>query len=345
MRATQRALLNILEDSESDTTRMHATQRAVLNILEDSESDTIQMHATQRAVLNILEDSESDKSQMRATQRAVINILEDFDSERVERMRADELVRALNRDLEARVVQRTAALTAANQELESFAYSVAHDLRAPLRAIDGFSLIIHEENSDVLSEDGKDALRRVRAASQRMGALIDDMLKLAHSTRGVIDVAVVDLSAIAEAVAQSLVSSSPTRDVRVSIARSVIGLGDGVLLRTVLENLLANAWKFTAKTPAAVIEFGSQERGGELICYVRDNGAGFDMAYEHNLFLPFQRLHRPSDFPGNGIGLATVKRIVARLGGRVWAVGAVNEGATFYFSLPRVTAARGKELP
>src|SRR4029079_9498587 len=236
-----------------------------------------------------------------ATQRAVLNILEDVDTERNERTHAEAEVRALNQDLEARVTQRTAALTTANQELETFAYSVSHDLRAPLRSIDGFSQVLLEDYEDKLDDEGKDALHRVRKATQRMGQLIDDMLKLSRSTRGELAVASVDLSALAEKVVAELRQADSARSVEVRIAPGVVAQGDIRLLDSVLENLLSNAWKFTAHTQNAVIEFGAEERGEELVCHVRDNGAGFDMAFAGYLFAPFQRLHRPSEFAGNGV--------------------------------------------
>ncbi|HTL26478.1 MAG TPA: ATP-binding protein, partial [Burkholderiales bacterium] len=307
----------------------------VLNILDDSAGEKEQLEATQRAVLNILDDAASERSQLEATQRAVLNILEDVDTERNERTHAEAEVRALNQDLEARVTQRTAALTTANQELETFAYSVSHDLRAPLRSIDGFSQVLLEDYEDKLDDEGKDALHRVRKATQRMGQLIDDMLKLSRSTRGELAVASVDLSALAEKVVAELRQADSARSVEVRIAPGVVAQGDIRLLDSVLENLLSNAWKFTAHTQNAVIEFGAEERGEELVCHVRDNGAGFDMAFAGYLFAPFQRLHRPSEFAGNGVGLATAKRIVERHHGRIWAEGATNRGATFFFGLPQ----------
>jgi light-regulated signal transduction histidine kinase (bacteriophytochrome) len=324
------------EDAEDSMRGMRDMQSAILNVLEDFEFDRREMRDVQRAVLNVLEDSESEQENMQNMQHAALNILEDFDVECRERASAEHKVRRMNDELEARVVERTAALSTANHELEAFAYSVSHDLRAPLRAIDGFSLIIADDYEDLLDEGGKDAIRRVRQASQLMGALIDDMLTLARSTRGPVDLAPVDLSAIAEAVGQSMRVSNPSRTVEFRIFPSIFVFGDGVLLRSILNNLLSNAWKFTANLPCALIEFGGKERESDMLCYVRDNGAGFDMDFVHNLFVPFQRLHRTSEFSGNGIGLASVKRSLARMGGDIWAEGEVNKGATFYFRLPRV---------
>ena len=344
LRDAQGAMLNILDNSELDKARLEATERAVLNILDNSELDKRQLQEMHRAALNILDDFDFDKSELHAVQRASLNILEDIELERTVRKLAEEQVRALNTDLETRVLRRTAALTLANQELEAFAYSVAHDLRAPLRAVDGLSELVVEDYGKLLDQPGKDALRRVRQAAQRMGSLIDDMLTLAHSTRGPEEVGQVDLSAIAEQVVAELRRSEPARDARVSISQGVTGQGDSRLLRSVLENLLSNAWKFTAHIANAAILFSGQQRQHDVVYCVQDNGAGFDMAFAHNLFTPFQRLHRASEFPGNGVGLATVKRIITRLGGNVWAEGAVNQGASFYFTLPR-SATEGQKVP
>jgi light-regulated signal transduction histidine kinase (bacteriophytochrome) len=237
------------------------------------------------------------------------------------------------KDLETRVEQRTAQLQAANRELEAFAYSVSHDLRAPLRAIEGFSHILLTKYGGVVDETGQDYLRRVRAASQRMGELIEDLLSLSRVSRSELKREDVNLSDLARTVAAELSQRSPGRSVQFVIAPHVVTHADPHLLRVVLENLLGNAWKFTSKRDQACIEFGAETRDGKLVCFVRDNGAGFDMAFADRLFGAFQRLHSTAEFPGNGIGLASVKRIIHRHGGQVWAEGAVDQGATFYFSL------------
>jgi light-regulated signal transduction histidine kinase (bacteriophytochrome) len=231
------------------------------------------------------------------------------------------------------VRDRTAELEVANQELETFSYSVSHDLRAPLRSIDGFSRILLEDYRDKLDDEGKDSLKRVRAASQRMGELIDDLLKLSHASRTEIRRAEVDLTALASEVAAELTRAEPTRSVHWVIAPGLVATGDPQLLREVIENLLGNAWKFTGKRTDAVIEIGATNAEGMGAFFVRDNGAGFDMAYVGKLFGAFQRLHSTTDFPGTGIGLATVQRIIHRHGGRVWAESEGNRGATFYFTL------------
>ena len=251
-----------------------------------------------------------------------------------ERKKAEQEVQRLTAELEQRVQSRTAQLTQANQELEAFSYSVSHDLRSPLRAIDGFSQILLEDYHDKLDAEGQDSLKRVRAASQRMGRLIDDLLQLSRYVRSDLRQSSVDLSALAHAVADDLRRHAPERQVDFVIAPNLVAVADPNLIRVVLENLLGNAWKFTARQPRARIEFGRLRADGQHAFFVRDNGAGFDMDYAPKLFNAFERLHSITEFPGTGIGLANVQRLIQRHSGRVWAEGKVNEGATFYFTLP-----------
>jgi light-regulated signal transduction histidine kinase (bacteriophytochrome) len=227
----------------------------------------------------------------------------------------------------------TAELAAVNQELEAFEYSISHDLRAPLRSIDGFSLALEEEYGPLMSGHGQDYLQRVRGAAQRMTALIDGLLGLSRVGRAELRPANVDLTVLADAAAAELQAAHSGRTVAFVRPEALAARGDPRLLRVVLENLLGNAWKFTGRREAARVELGLTQDGEDPAYFVRDNGAGFDMAYSERLFGAFQRLHNAADYPGTGMGLATVKRIVNRHGGRVWAEGQVDAGATFYFTL------------
>lgn len=250
-----------------------------------------------------------------------------------DRRQAEAAVRELNQTLERRVEERTAQLTAVNRELDAFAYSVSHDLRAPLRAIDGFSQAVLEDCADQLDDTGKSYLQRVRNGCTRMGHLIEDLLQLSRLTRRELERKEVDLSQIAQECAEELQSGAPGRVADFQIEPGISALGDPTLLRAVLDNLLGNAFKFTGTRAQAQIAFGRIQRDGRDTYYVRDNGVGFDMAYADKLFGTFQRLHAMDAFEGTGIGLATVQRIILRHGGRIWAEAEVDRGATFYFTL------------
>ncbi len=246
-----------------------------------------------------------------------------------ERKRAEDDIRKLN----AQVVQRSAQLEASNKELEAFSYSVSHDLRAPLRGIDGFSQAVLEDYADKLDDSGRGYLQRVRAASQRMSKLIDAMLNLARLTRAEIHTKTFDISVLAMSILEDFQKLEPERKLKCVVAQNLLATADPQLIRAVLENLLGNAWKFTGQQPNPCIEFGHAQYKGQAAFFVKDNGAGFDMAYAHKLFGTFQRLHAYTEYPGVGVGLATVHRIIQRHGGQIWADGVVDKGAAFHFTL------------
>ena len=263
-----------------------------------------------------------------------------------DRRQAEEEIRTLNAELEQRVAARTTELEQVNHELETFAYSVSHDLRAPLRAVDGFSKVLLDDYAEKLGEDGRHYLERVRAGAVRMGTLIDEILKLSRLSRQRFEREPIDISALAREIVAEL-SVEPDR--HIEIEDGLVAEADRGLVQSVLQNLLGNAFKFTAKTERAGVRFGAVEQDGVPVYFVADNGAGFDMAHAKGLFRPFQRLHRESEFPGTGIGLATVVRAVHRHGGAIWAHGAVNQGATFWFTLapgahPPADAATGEDV-
>ncbi len=241
----------------------------------------------------------------------------------------------LQAELDTRVRERTAELLAANQELEAFSYSVSHDLRAPLRSVDGFCTALLEDYGPRLDAEGRHFLERARAGTQRMATLIDDLLDLSRVTRASIRRDAIELDVLADGIVTDLRGLNPDRAVTVEITPGLRAHGDRHLISLLLVNLLGNAWKFTSKRPDARISVGVESRDGDAAFFVRDNGAGFDMSRAERLFAPFTRLHEPSDFEGTGIGLATVQRIVRRHGGRVWVDAAVGQGATVFFTLGR----------
>jgi len=349
----QRALLNILEDFSAEKVRLEDTQRAGTNILEDFAAEKAHMEATQQAALNILEDFSAEKVQLEDTQRAVLNILEDFD---VAKDEVELTNRQLTKEVEERKraeeeIQRVnAALVDANKEIEAFNYSVAHDLRAPLRRTDGFAQLLLEEYGAGLPEEAQHYLRRMREGTHQMGQLVDDLLNLARIGRKDVSLQVTGLSSLVNEALVELKRETDGRAIAWKISPLPFVECDPALMKVVFTNLLSNAVKYTRPRQRAIVEIGTTEHDGRATIFVRDNGVGFSMKYADKLFGVFQRLHRVEDFEGTGVGLATVQRIVHKHGGQIWAEAELDKGASFYFTLgtqpqiePETRSGSGKE--
>ncbi|HTY47755.1 MAG TPA: ATP-binding protein [Methanomassiliicoccales archaeon] len=290
--------------------------RATLNIIEDLDEERLKSAGTQTALLNMLEDFDEERAKGADTQTALVNMLEDIEDSR---LRAEET---------------RANLAQVNKELEGFSYSVSHDLRAPLRAISGFAQALREDEGDRLDADGLRYLDLIQDNAHRMGQLIDDLLAFSRLGRQQMVEDIVDLDVLARSVFSDLAQQEKGREIEFVESGSPTARGDAAMLRQVLQNLIGNAIKFTRTKDRTRVEFGYDPEQGGGAYYVRDNGVGFDMQYANKLFGVFQRLHSAKEFEGTGVGLALVNRIVARHGGRTWAVGKVDEGATFFFTLP-----------
>ncbi len=295
---------------------LEETQRATLNILEDFDEEKAKLKLVQQATMNLLEDMNEERSKLGETQRALMNMLEDIEVERLKAEQAKILTEAINR------------------ELEAFSYSVSHDLRAPLRAISGFVQAVVEDCGPQLDKEGRRYLGLIQDNAHKMGQLIDDLLTFSRLGRQQLVETRIDMDELAQTVYAELKAQMPQRDINFRCRLAPPAYGDKAMIQQVLVNLFSNAVKFTRNRQNATIEFGYlPEEGGAY--YVRDNGVGFDMQYVDKLFGVFQRLHDVTEFEGTGVGLALVHRIITRHGGRVWAEGKVDVGATFYFSLSR----------
>lgn len=315
------ALARRLADSRDFTQRAQKTSQDEIGHLVDAFNEMLDEVSQSR---QDLEQANEELKKEVAERREAEDALK----------KSEENILRLNAELERRVQDRTAQLEIANKELESFSYSVSHDLRAPLRAIDGFSQVLLEDYQEILDQTGKDYLNRVRAAAQKMGGLIDDMLKLAKVNRTEIIMTEVNLSDMVETILQEFHDAEPQRQVSIKVTSGLTAFCDNHLIRIALINLLNNAWKYTSKNDNAIIEFGMRRMDGQAAFFVQDNGVGFDLSQAEKLFGAFQRFHSHGEFPGAGVGLATVKRVISRHGGDIWAVSAPNQGATFYFTIP-----------
>jgi light-regulated signal transduction histidine kinase (bacteriophytochrome) len=326
---TQRAVFNILEDFGEEKSGLQETQSATLNLLEDFDAEGCKMEEMQHAIFNLLEDFSEGKGGLEETQSATLNLLEDFDAERT---KAEHVSGELRESIELLQVAKEAT-EASNRELEAFSYSVSHDLRAPLRHISGFSKILSEEYSASLAPEAQHHLQRIQEGTQRMGQLVDDLLSLARVGRQGLRLQVTSLKPLVEEVISESLPDTAARQVEWKIDNLPFVECDPALMKQVFQNLLSNALKFTRPRSPAVIEIGQENQAGTPVVFVRDNGVGFNMKYSDKLFGVFQRLHRPEDFEGTGVGLATVQRIIQKHSGRIWAEAELDKGAAFFFTL------------
>jgi len=331
----QRATLNILEDFDEERTRLTQVQQATMNVLDDFDAERTRLTQVQQATMNLLEDFGEERHRMEQVQTASLNILDDFNEERGRLGQIQAALLNILEDIEeehSRTERVNLKLESINKELEAFTYSVSHDLRAPLRAVSGFAQAMQEDCAETLDHQGRRYLGLISSNAKRMGQLIDDLLAFSRLGRQQMIESAVDLNILARSVYSELAPQYIDRRIEFNILPVPKTLGDKSLLHQVMINLISNALKFTRTKPEAVIEFGYLE--DENAFYVKDNGVGFEMQYVNKLFGVFQRLHPVTQFEGTGVGLALVSRIITRHGGRVWAEGDVDKGATFYFSLP-----------
>lgn len=333
---TQHAMVNILHDAHEASARSLSGQRAMANLLADGATERDRLTDTQRAVTNLLADAHAQQGQLSAMQSALLNILGDTEAERAARERAQAEVQVLNRELESRVAQRTADLSSANRDLEQFSYNVSHNLRSPARAIQGFATLLLSEHKAELTPEGRHFAEQIVEGGREMGVLIDGLINLAHVAQEPLRREAVDMERLAEAAWQNLRPAATGRDIAFHLGTLPPSAGDARLLGQVWAALLENAVKFTSSHATGRIEVGAlREADGGVTYFVRDDGVGFDPKHAGKLFQPFERLHSHAEFPGVGVGLALVARIVERHGGSVRAEGAPGEGATFSFTIPK----------
>ncbi|MHB0977458.1 MAG: sensor histidine kinase [Candidatus Aquicultorales bacterium] len=334
---TQLATMNMIEDMDQERRRYQQIQKATVNLLEDMEGEKVRFARTQEATMNMLEDMDQERRKYHQIQKATVNLLEDMDEERARLDQSQRAVMNMAEDFEeerTRAEQAKGMLEAVNKELEAFSYSVSHDLRAPLRAISGFSDAIVEDYAARLDEEGKRYLGFIRENAHKMGQLIDDLLSFSRLGRQEMTATEIDIEALAGEVFDDIAAQAPGRNIEFTVHPMPPARGDRALLKQVLMNLLSNAVKFTRHRKRALIQVGYSPQVDGGAYYVKDNGVGFDMKYAPKLFGVFQRLHADAEFEGTGVGLAIVNRIILRHGGRVWAEAEVDKGATFYFTLP-----------
>ena len=331
---SQRATLNILEDFTDDKSLLEDSQRATLNILEDFTHDKSLLEQSQKAMLNILEDSTSDKGILEETQTAVLNILEDYNNEKETIEKINTELKLSKETLENRVEERTKELKSTNEELESFSYSVSHDLRAPLRSIVGYCNILEEEYSGIVDDDGKRIIAIIVRNALRMGRLIDDILEFSRLGRQRLRIQKIPLTDLFKEIYGEISTQlEQQRDIDFRISELGVVTGDKIMLGQLITNLVSNAIKYTGKKEKAMIEVGRKIIHDNPVYFVKDNGVGFKQEYADKVFGVFQRLHKAKDFEGTGVGLAIAQRIISHHGGRIWAEGEPDKGCTIYFTI------------
>lgn len=320
------ALLNIMEDFNEEKRLLERSQKALLNILEDFEYDKLLLEQSQRAMLNLLEDSVEEKDHMGYTKMALMNILSDYNDKNEELTNSGKL-------LEEKVEERTHELKKSNEELESFSYSVSHDLRAPLRAINGYASVLKEDFFDKLNDEGKRTIETIVRNATKMAGLIDDILMFSQLGRQQLQLEEIDMNRAFESAISDSLKEKGDRDVEIRIDKLATASGDRSMVNQLIFNLVSNAFKYSRHQEKTIIEIKGIESDKGYVYSVKDNGVGFNMAYKSKLFGVFQRLHKEREFEGTGVGLAIAQRVVSHHKGEIWANSDIGKGATFYFTL------------